>query len=116
MRITMTWRYTGEVLLTQIGQRKPIQEPSVHPPDMFRFLLKFNLGGLEKAEHNNLRPDPPWKQALEASMSLIRIALADSAVQVYDLLYGYVERLLDPCFMCAFIPCFRISLHLPHNC
>lgn len=55
----MTGRYTGETLMTRTGQRKPIQEPSVHQPDVFRFLLIVNLGGLEKAQHNKLGPNLP---------------------------------------------------------
>ena len=76
----MTGRYTGEVLLTQTGQRKPIQEPSVHQPDVFRFLLIVNLGGLEKAQHIKLRPDLPCKHASDDSMSSIFTVLADSGV------------------------------------
>ena len=40
--------------------------------------------------------------------------IADFAVGLYGLVYGFIGRLLDPCFMCASILRFRVSLHLPY--
>ena len=47
----MTGTCTGEVVLTQTGQEKLIQEPSVHQPKVFRFPLVISLGRQEKALH-----------------------------------------------------------------
>ncbi len=46
----MTGTYTGEVVLTQTGQRKLIQEPSVHQPNLFRLPLIVSLGEHDKAQ------------------------------------------------------------------
>ena len=45
-------------------------------------------------------------------MSSIFMVLADFAVGLYGLSYGFIGRLLDPYFMCASILRFRISLRL----
>ena len=55
------------------------------------------------------------KQASEASMSSMLTVLADFATGLYDIFYGFIERLLDLGFMYGSILPFRFSLHLPYH-
>ena len=48
-------------------------------------------------------------------MSSMFTVLADFAIGLYDLFYGFIERLLDLCFTSGSTLHFRISMHLPYH-